>query len=352
MRKPIGGHSKISCYVLRLQDPSDIADHRLSVQEVTNAAHAGATVMGGWPRGAYQIDPLFATIRGSILVHADTDLWMLAASNMSDQNLWGHGRHGHLWHPHQHVESGTASPALVSLISDGMLGHVPFNLCEVHELSRVALCIRQQALFTLIQRNPAHQVSYAPDTIRQMVQMIQAHLLHRAARRVRDMLTSTGPTEVTLLFMIGLATRACLLWQFRSSEHLLNPSPRLHQHFTEHGQYALKQVPGLSCSIRLVVVNIDAIEIDAAQRPLDANNDDSGDIDDVNDRTSDGALADLIVDSRLGLDTVSQSSVHDNATITTHHRPSLPATTLPVLMARGSRASARQARDATSFQGR
>jgi len=80
-----------------------------------------------------------------------------------------------------------------------MLGHVPFNLCEVHELSRVALYIRQQALFTLIQRNPAHQVPYAPDTIRQMVQMILAHLPHRAARLVRDMLTSTGQTEVTML---------------------------------------------------------------------------------------------------------------------------------------------------------
>jgi len=102
-----------------------------------------------------------------------------------------------------------------------MLGHVPFNLCEVHELSRVALYIRQQALFTLIQRNPAHQVPYDPDTIRQMVQMIQVHLPHRAARLVRDMLTSTGPTEVTILFMIGLTTRACLLWQFRSLEHPL-----------------------------------------------------------------------------------------------------------------------------------
>jgi len=228
-----------------------------------------------------------------------------------------------------------------------MLGHVPFNLCEVHELSRVALYIRQQALFTLIQRNPAHQVPYDPDTIRQMVQMIQVHLPHRAARLVRDMLTSTGPTEVTMLFMIGLTTRACLLWQFRSLEHLLNPSRRVRQHFTEHGQYALEQVPGLSCSVRLVVVNIEATEIDAAQPPLDANNDDNGDNDDVHDRTSDGAL-DLIVDSRPGPDTVSQTSVHDNATIATHHRPSLPATTLPV----GSRASARQTRDATPLHAR
>jgi len=99
-------------------------------------------------------------------VHANTDLRMLATSNMSDQNLWGHGRHGHLWQPHQHVESGTGSPALASLVFDGILGHVPFNLCEVHELSRVALYIRQQALFTLIQRNLAHQMPYAPDTIR------------------------------------------------------------------------------------------------------------------------------------------------------------------------------------------
>ena len=160
-------------------------------------------------------------------MHADTDLRMLATSNMSDQNLWGHGRYGHLWHPHQHAESGIGSPALASLISDDILGHVPFNLCEVHELSRVALYIRQQALFTLIQRNPAHQVPYDPDTIMQMVQMIQLHLPHRAARLVRDILTSTGPTEVTILFMIGLATRACLLWQFRSMEHLLNPSRRV-----------------------------------------------------------------------------------------------------------------------------
>jgi len=100
--------------------------------------------MGGWPRGAYKIDPSTATIRGSLLVHADTDLRMPATSNMSDQNLWGHGRHGHLWHPHQHAESGTGSPALAILISDDMLGHVPFNLCEVHELSRVALYIRLQ----------------------------------------------------------------------------------------------------------------------------------------------------------------------------------------------------------------
>jgi len=278
-------------------------------------------------------------------VHANTNL--LATSNMSDQNLWGHGRHGHLWQPHQHVESGSGSPALAGLIFDGMLGHVPFNLCEVHELSRVALYIRQQALFTLVQQNPAHQMPYAPDTIKQMVQMVQTHLPHRAAQLVRDMLTWMGPTETTMLFMIGLATRACLLWQFRSLDHLLNPSPRLRPHFTEHGQYALQQVPGLSCSIRLVVVNTEATENDAAQRPLDDNNDDNGDNDDVNDQTSDGALDDLIVDSCPGLDTVSRSSVHDNATIATHHRPPLPATTLPVLTARGSRASARQTRDAT-----
>jgi len=152
--------------------------------------------------------------------------------------------------------------------------------------------------------------------------------------------------------MIGLATRACLLWQFRSLEHLLNPSSRLRQHFTEHGQYALQQVPGLSCSIRLVVVNTEATEIDASQQPLDDNNDDNGDNDDVNDRTSDGALDDLTFDSHPGLDTVSRSSVHDNATIATHNRPSLPATTLPVLTARGSRASARQTRDATPLQAR
>jgi len=186
MDKSIGGHSKISRYVLRLQDPSDIANHRLTVQEVTNASHAGVTVMGGWSHSAYKKDPSIATIRGSILVHADTDLRMLATSNMSDQNLWGHGRHAHLWHPHQHAESGTGSPALASLISDDMLGHVSFNLCEVHGLSRVALYIRHQALFTLIQRNPAHQVPYDADTIRQMVQMIQAHLPHRAVRLVRD----------------------------------------------------------------------------------------------------------------------------------------------------------------------
>ena len=160
--------------------------------------------------------------------------------------------------------------------------------------------------------------------------MVQANLLHRAAQLVRDMLTWTGPTEVTML----LATRACLLWQFRSLEHFLNPSPRLRHHFTEHGQYALQQVPGLSYSIRLVVVNIEAIEIDAAQRALDENSDDNGDNDDVNDRTSDGALDDLIVDSRPGLDTVSRRSDHDNATIAMHHRPSLPATTLPVLTSR------------------
>jgi len=53
MDKSIGGHSKISRYVLRLQDPSDITKHCLTVQEVTNASHAGVTVMGGWPRGAY-----------------------------------------------------------------------------------------------------------------------------------------------------------------------------------------------------------------------------------------------------------------------------------------------------------
>jgi len=52
MDKSIGGHSKISRYVLRLQDPSDIAIHRLTVQEVTNVSHVGVTVMGGWPRGA------------------------------------------------------------------------------------------------------------------------------------------------------------------------------------------------------------------------------------------------------------------------------------------------------------
>ena len=125
---------------------------------------------------------------------------------------------------------------------------------------------------------------------------------------------TTGLTEVTMLFMIGLATRAWLLWQFRSLEHLLNPSRCVRQHFTEHGQYALRQVPGLSCSVRLVVVNIEVTEIDAAQPPLDANNDDNGDNDDVHDRTSDGALDDLIVDSRPGPDTVSlgQTSVQCN----------------------------------------
>jgi len=87
MDRSIGGHSKISRYVLQLQDPSDIANHHLTVQEVTNAAHAGATVMGGWSYSAYPIDPSIATIRGSILVHANTDLRMLATSNMSDQNL-------------------------------------------------------------------------------------------------------------------------------------------------------------------------------------------------------------------------------------------------------------------------
>ena len=197
--------------MLQLQDPSDIANHCLTVQEETNAAHAGATVMGGWSYGAYPIDPLIVTIRGSILVHANTNLRMLVTSNMSDQNLWGNRRLGHLWHPHQHVKSGTGSPTLASLIIDSVLGHVPFNLCEVHELSRVTLYIHQQALFTLIQGNPAHQMPYAPDTIRQMVQMVQAHLQHWAAQLVCDMLTWTGPTEITMLFMIGLATRACLL---------------------------------------------------------------------------------------------------------------------------------------------
>jgi len=137
-----------------------------------------------------------------------------------------------------------------------------------------------------------------------------------------------------MLFMIGLATRACLLWEFRSLDHLLNTSPRLRPHFTEHGQYALQQVPGLSCSIRLVVVNTEATEIDAAQRPLDDNINVNGDNDDVDDQTSDSALDDLIVDSRPGLDTVSRRSDHDNATIAMHHRPSLPATTLPVLTSR------------------
>ena len=47
MDKSIGGHSKISRYVLRLQDPSDITNHRLTVQEVTNVSHVGVTVMGG-----------------------------------------------------------------------------------------------------------------------------------------------------------------------------------------------------------------------------------------------------------------------------------------------------------------
>jgi len=56
--------------------------------------------------------------------------------------------------------------------------------------------------------------------------------------------------------------------------------------------------------------------------------------------------------TRPGLDTVSRSSVHDKTTIATHHRPSLPATTLPVLTARSSRASARQTRDATPLQAR
>jgi len=46
MDRSIGGHSKISRYVLQLQDPSDIANHRLTVQEVTSADHAGVTVMG------------------------------------------------------------------------------------------------------------------------------------------------------------------------------------------------------------------------------------------------------------------------------------------------------------------
>jgi len=210
------------------------------VKEVTSADHAGVTIMGGWSHGVYPIDPSIFTIRGNILVHANSNLRMFATSNMSDQNLWGHGRHGHLWQPHQHVESGTGSSALASLIFDGMLGHVPFNLCEVHELSRITLYICQQALFTLIQQNPAHEMPYAPDTIRQMVQMVQAHLPHRAAQLVRDMLTWTGPTETTKLFMIGLATWACLLWQFRSLDHLLNPSPRLRPHFTEHGQCALQ----------------------------------------------------------------------------------------------------------------
>ena len=127
MDRSIGGHSKISRYVLQLQEPSDIANHHRTVQEVKNAAHPGAIVMSGWSYGAYPIDLLIVTIRGSILVHANTNLRVLATSNMSDQKLWGHGRHGHLWQPHQHVESGTGSPALASLIFDGMLGHVPFS---------------------------------------------------------------------------------------------------------------------------------------------------------------------------------------------------------------------------------
>ena len=97
MDRSIGGHSKISRYVLQLQDPSDIANHRLTVLEVTSTDHAGVTVMGGWSHSVYPIDPSIVTIRGRILVHANTDLRMLATSNMSDQNLWGHGRHRHLW---------------------------------------------------------------------------------------------------------------------------------------------------------------------------------------------------------------------------------------------------------------
>jgi len=85
-----------------------------------------------------------------------------------------------------------------------------------------------------------------------------------------------------------------------------------------------------------VVVSTAATEIDAAQRPLDDNNDDNGDNDDVDDTTSDCALDDLKVASHTNLDTMSRSSDHDNATFATHHQPSLPATTLPVLTAHGS----------------
>jgi len=46
-----------------------------------------------------------------------------------------------------------------------------------------------------------------------------------------------------------------------------------------------------------VIINTKATEIDAVQRPLDDNNDDNGDKDDVDDRTSNGALDDLIVAS-------------------------------------------------------
>ena len=101
-----------------------------------------------------------------------------------------------------------------------------------------------------------------------------------------------------------------------------------------------------------MVVNTKATEINVAQRPLDDNNDDNDDNDDVDDRTSDGALDDLIVASRPSLDTASQSSDHNNAKIATHRQPSLPATTLPLLTARGSGASARQTRDATPLQAR
>jgi len=51
MDRSIGGHSKISRYVLQLQDPSDIANHRLTVLEVTSTDHTGVTIMGGWSHG-------------------------------------------------------------------------------------------------------------------------------------------------------------------------------------------------------------------------------------------------------------------------------------------------------------
>jgi len=117
---------------------------------------------------------------------------MLATSNMSDQNLWGHGRHGHFWQPHQHLESGTGSPALASLIFDGMMGHVPFNLCKVHELSRIKLYIRQQALFTLIQQNPA--------------QWSSALQPQKSMQRNGHWMTTTMTTVIMTMSMIQPAT--------------------------------------------------------------------------------------------------------------------------------------------------
>ena len=100
-----------------------------------------------------------------------------------------------------------------------------------------------------------------------MVQMKQMHLPHWAARLVRNMLTSTGPTEVKILFMISLATRAVFSGNSGPWNIFSTPRAVYVNIFTEHGQYAFQQVPGLTCSVRLVVVNIDATEIDAAQPP-------------------------------------------------------------------------------------